>query len=99
MLVYGDTQPIEKIKIYDKGVTVTESNDFDQSYLNYRTGNITSPSVDNVEPLRTGINHFLECVELRKTPFTDGEDAMRVARALEYAEKSLRNGGRLLKRC
>ncbi|RJQ18379.1 MAG: gfo/Idh/MocA family oxidoreductase [Nitrospiraceae bacterium] len=96
MLVFDDTQPVEKIKIYDKGISNSDAENF---YPNYRTGNIISPSIDTAEPLRLGINHFLECVEQRKKPSTGGEDAIRVAKALQYAEKSLKMGGRLLKKC
>jgi UDP-2-acetamido-3-amino-2,3-dideoxy-glucuronate N-acetyltransferase len=43
------------------------------------------------EPLRLECQHFLECIEQRKTPATDSHSALRVLRILEACEKSLRD--------
>jgi UDP-2-acetamido-3-amino-2,3-dideoxy-glucuronate N-acetyltransferase len=41
------------------------------------------------EPLKLELQHFLECVEQRKRPLTDGYEGLKVLRILETAEKSL----------
>jgi UDP-2-acetamido-3-amino-2,3-dideoxy-glucuronate N-acetyltransferase len=41
------------------------------------------------EPLRIECQHFLDCVQGRRKPWTDGESAVRVLRILEACEKSL----------
>ncbi len=41
------------------------------------------------EPLKMELLHFLDCIENRKTPETDGAEGVRVLRILEGAEKSL----------
>lgn len=46
--------------------------------------------VENGEPLKLELSHFVECVLNRKTPLTDGEEGLRVLRVLELAEKSLK---------
>ncbi|MDI6751437.1 MAG: Gfo/Idh/MocA family oxidoreductase [bacterium] len=45
------------------------------------------------KPLREELKHFIECVIERKRPKTDGKEGLEVLRMLEFAEKSLRNGG------
>lgn len=45
--------------------------------------------VEDGEPLKLELRHFLECVEQRKRPLTDGYESLRVLRILEAAEKSL----------
>jgi UDP-2-acetamido-3-amino-2,3-dideoxy-glucuronate N-acetyltransferase len=45
--------------------------------------------VEAGEPLKLELQHFLECVEQRKRPITDGYEGLRVLRILETAEKSL----------
>jgi UDP-2-acetamido-3-amino-2,3-dideoxy-glucuronate N-acetyltransferase len=45
------------------------------------------------EPLRAECRHFLECVETRTTPNTDGENGVRVLRVLNAAEQSLKSRG------
>lgn len=41
------------------------------------------------EPLKKELIHFIECVEQRKRPLTDGEEGLRVLKVLEWAEKSI----------
>jgi predicted dehydrogenase len=98
MLIYDDTQNIEKIKIYDKGVEFNNPEDFGEFQLSYRTGEIVSPILNNAEPLQVELRHFLDCVEGRKNPMTDGLCGLRVVKILEMAEISLRNGGTQLER-
>lgn len=55
-------------------------------------------AVENREPLNEEIKHFLNCVENRTNPETDGYEALRVLRVLELAEESLGGGyGKLAK--
>jgi len=45
--------------------------------------------VEEGEPLRLELSHFIECIFDRKRPKTDGEEGLRVLRVLEEAEKSI----------
>ncbi len=45
--------------------------------------------VEQKEPLKEELAHFMECVAVRKTPRTDGHEGVRVLRVLESAEKGL----------
>jgi predicted dehydrogenase len=51
------------------------------------------PALEMVEPLAIECSHFIDCVENRSTPRSDGLDGLRVVRVLEAAERSLRAGG------
>lgn len=42
------------------------------------------------EPLKKELSHFVECVQTRKRPRTDGFEGLRVLKVLEAAEESLR---------
>ena len=46
---------------------------------------------DWVEPLRAECTHFVECIEQRATPRTDGNEALRVLTVLDACEKSLKH--------
>ena len=98
MLIYDDTQNIEKIKVFDKGVEFKNPETFGEFQLSYRTGKILSPILENAEPLQIELRHFLECVEEKKSPRTDGRSGLRVVKILELAEKSLRSGGEQMKK-
>lgn len=93
MLVYDDTEPYEKIKIYDKGVEVIEPESFGEYQLSYRTGDIISPKLDSFEPLASEMEEFLRCIETGAVPRTPGADGLAVVRALERADRSLKDSG------
>ncbi len=46
-------------------------------------------AVDPDEPLRLECRHFLDCVANGATPRTDGEEALRVLRVLDAAQRSI----------
>jgi len=95
MVVYDDTETLEKVKIYDKGVLVPNShNSFGEFQLSYRYGDITIPRLKPEEPLKAELSHFLECIREGKEPLTDGENGYQVVRIIEQVNKSLKNGGK-----
>lgn len=93
MLMYDDTENVEKVKVFDHGVDYRDPETFGEFQLAYRTGDIVSPKLDSAEPLGTEARHFLECVRTGRTPDTDGLAGRAVVAALEAAERSLASGG------
>ena len=63
----------------------------DSSYGEYitRSGDIWSPRISNVEPLRTEIEHFVQSVRKGTPPISDGAAGLRVVRVLEALQRSL----------
>ncbi len=97
MLIYNDTEPQEKIKIFDKGVDAPPYYDtFGEFPFSYRYGDIYSPRIDDYEPLRRECAHFLECIEKNQTPRSDGYSGLRVVAVLEAASESLKNDGKAI---
>jgi UDP-2-acetamido-3-amino-2,3-dideoxy-glucuronate N-acetyltransferase len=45
--------------------------------------------VEEGEPLKMELEHFIDCVATRKKPRTDGEEGLRVLKILERAQKGL----------
>lgn len=105
MLVYDDVQPNEKIKIYDKGVSVQKNElpptKYYSSYAEfqffYRSGDIFVPKVDDVEPLKEVCRHFIECIKTGKKPLTDGYSGYNVVKVIDAAQKSLQKNGEEIK--
>jgi predicted dehydrogenase len=90
MLVYDDVQPLEKIRIYDKGVDKLPYTDsFGDFQLSYRYGDITIPHVNVTEPLRIECQHFIDCITSGTPPQSSGYDGLQVVKVLEMAERSL----------
>ena len=93
MLVYDDTQNIEQVKIFDKGVNYRDPDTFGEYHLSYRMGDIVSPKLETYEPLQAEVTDFLESVVHGRQPATTGENGLRVVRVLEAVERSLSNSG------
>jgi predicted dehydrogenase len=94
MLVYDDTEPLEKIKIYDKRVEAPPHyDDFAGFTYSYHYGDMHVPYINQVEPLKTEMDHFLDCIRTGSDPMSSGRDGHYVVQILEAANESLRNGG------
>ena len=102
MVVYDDTEPDEKIKVYDKGVEISPKNHTEKVYdvlVSYRTGDMYAPKLDKTEPLRKEIIHFLDCVQTGRMPISDGYSGLNVVRILEAAQYSIDHGGIQVELC
>ena len=93
MLVWNDLEPNEKIKVYDKGVSLSDGQGLHKLLVSYRSGDMWSPQVEPVEALTEEAAYFLQCIMENKTPFNDGVNGLRIVRILEAADKSVRNRG------
>jgi predicted dehydrogenase len=97
MILYDDLEPSEKLKVYDKGITVTPGpEDVYKLLVSYRSGDMWAPRLDNTEALQTEAIHFVDCVENGTLPETDGSAGLRMVTMIEAAEQSLRNRGSLV---
>ncbi|WP_374710768.1 Gfo/Idh/MocA family protein [Chloroflexus sp.] len=94
MIVYDDIEMSEKVKVYDKGIIISESEDaVYQRHVGYRTGDMWAPRLDNVEALKIEAEHFVDCVRNGRRPLSDGYAGLRVIRILEAASYSMANRG------
>src|SRR6266850_1927038 len=97
MILYDDLEPSEKVKVYDKGITVTKEPEAVYKMLvSYRSGDMWAPRLDNTEALKTEALHFIDCVENGSQPETDGQAGLRMVTMMEAAERSLRGRGELV---
>lgn len=95
MIVFDDLEPSEKVKVYDKGITLNNGPEgVYQMLVGYRTGDMWAPQINATEALRVEALHFLECVAQGKQPLTDGQVGLNVVRVLEAANQSLAQRGR-----
>jgi predicted dehydrogenase len=94
MAVYDDIEPLEKIRLYDKGVDGPRYHmEFGDFPFSYRYGETRSPYLVEEEPLKAEARHFVECVRTGAQPRTDGRGGLDVVRVLEAADRSLASGG------
>jgi len=101
MIVYDDVEPSEKIKIFDKGITLNGNGkgNGEQLYellVGYRTGDMLAPQLDMTEALLREARHFVQCIEKGEEPLANGQSGLRVVRLLEAATRSMRDRGRVV---
>ncbi|HEX8843673.1 MAG TPA: Gfo/Idh/MocA family oxidoreductase [Pyrinomonadaceae bacterium] len=100
MVVYDDIEPTEKIRVYDKGVMVTRSEEAAdkeaayQTLVSYRTGDVWVPKLDSTEALHYVCQEFLDAICEKRRPLTDGHSGLRVVRLLHAAQQSISQQGR-----
>lgn len=52
--------------------------------------------LEQIEPLRVECQNFLDCIERRTAPTSDGAEGLRVLRVLDACQRALSNGGNSL---
>src|SRR5579862_6037313 len=94
MIVYDDTEPLEKLKIYDARVEVPPHYDtFAEFTYSYHYGDVYVPYIKQDEPLKLECQHFIDCIRKGAEPVTSGELGLEVVKILEAADKSLKQQG------
>jgi predicted dehydrogenase len=95
MIVYDELEPSEKVKVYDRGVSVS-GNDAEsrEMRIGYRAGDMWAPRLEVKDALETAAAHFAACIGAGTRPLSDGESGLRVVRQLEAATQSLHANGR-----
>jgi UDP-2-acetamido-3-amino-2,3-dideoxy-glucuronate N-acetyltransferase len=87
MAVFDDVRKADKLQLYDKRIELVNG-----QFVSERP---TPQSIELPadEPLQLECRHFLDCLETRRTPKTDGHDAWRVLKVLEASQRSLSMNG------
>jgi predicted dehydrogenase len=94
MVVWNDVEPDEKVKVYDKGVAITNGQGVYDLLVSYRSGDMWAPKIDQGEALAEEARYFVKCIEGGTAPFNDGQAGLRVVRLLEAANQSLIERGK-----
>jgi predicted dehydrogenase len=94
MIVYDDLEPSEKVKVYDKGVTLSQQPEgVYQMLIGYRTGDMWAPRLDPTEALRVEADEFVRAIRDGSSLATDGRAGLRVVEILEAATRSMAERG------
>ena len=95
MIEWNDLVPSERVKIYDKGVSLDDHDERkkDQILISYRIGDIVSPNIDSSEALAGVVNEFADSILEGRTPLTDGRAGLRIVKILEATDRSIKENG------
>jgi predicted dehydrogenase len=90
MMVFDDVQPTEKIRIYDKSIEIPKHYDtYAEFHYSYKYGDILIPKIDGAEPIKTELTHFVDWIQGKVEPLSDGQNGLDVVRVLQAAQQSL----------
>ena len=96
MVVWNDLAADEKVKVYDKGVQITNREGLYDLLVSYRSGDMWAPKVEQTEALKAECEYFVDCIQDNKQPFNDGQAGLKVVEMLEAANQSMRERGRIV---
>lgn len=96
MLVWNDLEADEKIKVYDKGVNITNGEGVYDLLVSYRSGDVWAPRCDQTEALKVELEYFMDCILKNQAPLNDGAAGLRIVRLLDAADRSLKEKGQLV---
>jgi len=94
MVIYDHLDPDNQVKIFDKGVEVRTSEERYRLLVQYRSGDMMAPKIDQAEALEVVCRHFVDCILEGKKPLTDGRAGLQVVRLLQAAQESMENRGK-----
>jgi predicted dehydrogenase len=97
--VWDDTNPAQRLSMYDKGVDLTGLTGTQvrrEALVSYRIGDMTAPALPEVEGLAGVVRELVAAIRERRTPLTDGQSGLRVLRILNTIPRSLAAGGALI---
>jgi predicted dehydrogenase len=100
MVIWDDTQPSEKLLVYDKGVLISPRHGEDDNaardpyghMISYRSGDMFAPRLDDREALAAEVDDIAACLRTGRTPLVDGDAGLRTVVVLEAAQRSLTAG-------
>lgn len=96
MVVWNDLEADEKVKVYDKGVQLTNGRGVYDLLVSYRSGDVWAPKVEPTEALKVELEYFVDCIVNDRTPLNDGAAGLRVVKILEAADRSLKERGKTI---
>jgi predicted dehydrogenase len=96
MLVWNDLEADEKVKVYDRGVDITSREGVYELLVNYRSGDMWAPQLEQAEALRQELSYFVDCISNDQEPLNNGCAGLRIVKMLEAASESLNKRGALV---
>ncbi len=89
MVVFDDVSPKNKLVVYDHKI------DWIERMPVPRLEDAHPVEIEEKEPLKSECEHFIECVDTRKQPRTDGNNGLRILKILEACQDSLKENGKV----
>lgn len=93
MILFDDTEPTEKIRVYDHGVERKPEQARHSLLVDYRTGDILIPKLPQEEALANLVEHAWQVIGNGAQTRIGGADGERIVRMVEAAQASMASRG------
>lgn len=93
MVAYDDTAADEPVRVYDRGLDMTQPANFGEHQLIYRSGDVVIPRVAAAEPLSLELKDFAHAIHTGAQPRSNVDLGLEIVAAMESAETSMRQRG------
>ena len=93
MVQYDDTASDEPVRIYDRGMEVSQPANFGEHQLIYRSGDVIIPRIAAAEPLSLELQDFARSINTGETPRSSVDLGVAIVAVMEGAETSMRQRG------
>jgi predicted dehydrogenase len=97
--VWDDTNPAQRLSMYDKGVDLAgpvSRSTRREAMVSYRVGDMVAPALPEVEGLAGVVRELAAAIREGRPALTDGESGLRVLKVLEAVPRSLAAGGAVI---
>jgi predicted dehydrogenase len=92
-IIFDDTETTAKIKVYSNNFESPVQKTTLQNHQHTQLNSYDSPQYDTTEPLSLVTDEFIQSIENRRTPLTDGEAGLKIVKILTAADKSMKKRG------
>lgn len=93
MAIFDDVSADARLVVYDRGFFVNKDPHFTNLQIILWDGDVFIPKIENKEPLKEVLKHFLQCIEEGKKPNSDIKDGLKTVEILEKASLSMKKNG------
>src|SRR2546428_14164383 len=100
MMIYDDMEASEKLKVYDKGFSIATDLSVEKEYqqmISYRSGDMHAPQLDTREALAIEVDNVIDTIHGKDELVVNGRAGWRVVRILEAAQRSIDEGGSVVR--
>ena len=97
MVLFNDLEPSEKIRIYDTSYSHKSFEDKKRILVDYRTGDVKIPKLNNKEALSEVAKDFINAIINKEEPRSNSKLGLNVVKILEAAQTSIKNNGKEIK--
>lgn len=94
-IAFNDLDPIQKVCVFEKGVgyVLHQPTSFGEYELSIRDGDIISPHIKINEPLKSQLNHFVDCILHDRPTLSDGLFGAQVVEVMHAVDLSVEQNG------